>query len=63
MGPNEKKELVEETEDIDEFENEEFLTMTMDDETFAFESADYYDEEIYDALVEEERAILSKYGY
>ncbi len=58
MGPGEKKLTDEELE-----EQEELLEIVLNEEDFIFKPADEYDEEIDDAVLQEERALLDKYGF
>ena len=62
MDPRDKKQLS--PEEI--LEQEEFVDMmvTLNEDDFAaFKPADEYDEEIDNALLEEEMALLDKYGF
>ena len=59
MGPGEKKELTEE----EILEQEEYVEMILNEDDFIFQSADEYDEEIDDATLLEEKALLDKYGF
>lgn len=58
MGPGEKKLTDEEIE-----EQEELLEIVLNEEDFIFKPADEYDEEIDDAVLLEEKALLDKYGF
>ena len=58
MGPGEKKLTDEEIE-----EQEELLEIVLNEEDFMFKPADEYDEEIDDAVLLEEKALLDKYGF
>lgn len=58
MGPGEKKLTDEEIE-----EQEEFLEIVLNEDDFIFKPADEYDEEIDDAVLLEEKALLDKYGF
>lgn len=58
MGPGEKKLTDEELE-----EQEELLEIVLNEEDFIFKPADEYDEEIDDAVLLEEKALLDKYGF
>ena len=58
MGPGEKKLTDEEIE-----EQEELLEIVLNEEDFMFKPAYEYDEEIDDAVLLEEKALLDKYGF
>ena len=59
MGPGEKQPLTEE----EILEQEEFVEIVLNEEDFLFKSADEYDEELDDAVLLEEKALLDKYGF
>ena len=65
MGPKDKKELTEE----ELLQDEEYVEMLLDENDLMFESADFYDDaildddEIDDARLRDEKALLAKYGF
>ena len=58
MGPGEKKLTDEEIE-----EQEEYVEIILNEEDFIFQSADDYDEDVDNAVLLEEKALLDKYGF